>query len=80
MKKAETDEYVQAIMALDARRASGEVDPVRWEILRARLLSEASRPKRPGDVNFLIVMGCIVGLLAILYVIIQILAAFSRSV
>ncbi|MFC7620481.1 hypothetical protein [Microlunatus sp. GCM10028923] len=76
--KQQVDEYVTAIGRLDSRRAAGEIDPIRWEIQRAKLLAEATRPKRPADVNFLIIMGCIVGLLAIFYVIIQFLVTLSR--
>ncbi|WP_152363227.1 hypothetical protein [Microlunatus speluncae] len=80
MRKVEQkrlDLYIRAIGQLDAERKAGEIDQVRWEVLRAKLLSEAIAPKRPADLNLLILLGCMWGLVAIGYVIIQLLLAIS---
>lgn len=60
--------YGQALDELEALHQAGKISDVRYELHRQRLLAEASRPKRPLSVSFLIWFGVAAALLIALRV------------
>lgn len=69
-----SDEYAEALRELDRQRAEGLVDDARWEVVRAKLVAEASSGRRPWTpVRVLGVVLLVVGVLFVLGIVVRLL-------
>lgn len=72
------DKYADALRELDQMRAAGQIDAARYDLHRAKLLAEASRPRPTLPTRILaLTAGILIFILVALGIIRAIMAATS---